>query len=98
MMGNEKPGRDMAYFPDGTTVLSASFDSHLILWDMRTFAAIRRYQAAGAVPHLSFSPDAKSAASSSFPWNNSGKVELVRWQLDLTSDALLRWTNERRNG
>ncbi|NWF69826.1 MAG: hypothetical protein HXY40_12145 [Chloroflexi bacterium] len=77
------------------TVLTGSRDGSMILWDVATGEAIRRYSVApNEVLAAIFAPDGQS-----FFWaarsGSGSRWELGRWRID-TLEALLTWTFDNR--
>lgn len=57
---------DLVLSPDGSSMISASYDTTLILWDIKTGELIRRFRGhTGAALSVRFSPDGSKAISTS---------------------------------
>lgn len=80
---------DVAFSPDGLTVLSASDDRTLILWDVSTGQIIRQFNGHNeSVTHVVFSKDGQSALS-------TDGTEIIDWRVETLEDILARVTKTR---
>jgi len=76
---------DVAFSPDGKTVLSGSGDGTLVLWSVETGDIIRRFEGhTGGVNGVAFSPDGQMALS------GSGDTTLILWNVT-TGKAIRRF-------
>ncbi len=83
--------RGVAFHPDGRIAISGSRDGTLILWDLETGEAIRRYHGhTGTLNTVAFSPDGQSVLS--------GAVDglMIQWHIADTMDELTDWTEANR--
>ena len=81
---------DVAFTPDGRSVLSASADKTLILWDVETGAEIRRFEGhVEPIISLALSPDGTTALS----YARDGR--LIHW--DIATGTAIRTSDEWQN-
>lgn len=86
---------DVAFSPDGTTLLSASSDQTLILWDVQTGAIIHRLVGHDRkVRKVVFSPDGATALSASadhslYLWDLDSGEPIRRYLADRTDDDIM---------
>src|SRR5262249_364365 len=55
---------DLAWFPDGKSIVNIESDKGLVRWDVETGKAINRYQGAGSFSGVDVSPDGLLVAAS----------------------------------
>lgn len=86
--GHTKDVRRVAISPDGTQLLSASFDGTVRLWELATAKEIKKFDGPGNfVESVSFTPDGKRAVCSYGPgsaeavYNEDPQCSLKLWDL-----------------
>lgn len=66
LRGHVKDVHAVALTPDGTRIVSAGDDKHIIVWDVATGSEVRRWRAHdGPIPALAVNPDGRTIASGS---------------------------------
>ena len=77
--------------PDGRTAVSGSKDGTLILWDLTSGEALRRYHAhIGKVNSVDFSPDGQTVLS------GADDGVMIEWRIDDTLEELTAWMQTNR--
>ena len=84
-------GRVGRVSPDGRTAVSGSKDGTLILWDLESGEALRRYHGhSGRLNSVDFSPDGRTVLS------GADDGVMIEWCIDDTLEELTAWTQANR--
>ena len=90
-VGHNAAVKNIAISPDGRTMVSASDDMTLILWDIETGAIIRRFEGhTDKVMTVAFSPDGRTILSGANNNEGSKDTDLILWEVE-TGDIIRRF-------